>query len=94
MKYHRHSSHTSPSVGKHKHRLFLKPHAIRLLLIGYILILLSLCDFAARLSTGGAVEPILYIEPYMGSVSSATILLWSAAIGLDWLERVYSDGNT
>ncbi|MBQ9152108.1 MAG: hypothetical protein IJX72_07640 [Clostridia bacterium] len=86
MKHTRHSS-SRKSIGGKRSPPRLYPHASRLLLAGYILILLSLCDFAARLSAGTSVEPLLYIEPYMRSVSSATILLWGAAIGLDWLER-------
>ncbi len=65
----------------------LMPHAFRLLLVGHILILLSLCDFAARLSAGGSVEVFLYIGEYMHSVAAAWVMLWGAGLGLDLWER-------
>ena len=79
-----------PSIPKKPRLLYLHPHAQKLLLAGYILILLSLCDFAARLSSGNSLEPLLYIESYMGSVSSATILLWCGTLGMDWLEYTHT----
>lgn len=58
-----------------------------LLLWGHFLILLALCEFAARLATGSA-EHLLYLETFMGSVSSAAVLLWGAGLGLDYLDCV------
>lgn len=64
-----------------------KPHAYRLLLGGHILILLALCDFAARLHAGVVIEPRLYIGEFMRSVAAAFVLLWGAGLGLDFWER-------
>ena len=57
---------------------------LRLLLTGHILILLALCDFAARLHAGCAVEPLLYLNEFIRSVSVAYVLLWGAGLGLDY----------
>lgn len=65
----------------------LRPHAFRLLLGGHILILLALCDFAARLHAGVASEPLLYMGEFMRSVAIAFVLLWGAGLGLDIWER-------
>ena len=56
----------------------------RLLLGGHILILLSLCDFTARL-VGHSVEHFLYTEHFIHSLSVALVLLWGAALGVDYL---------
>lgn len=95
MKYTRdtHDRRKPPSKGFGREKWGPRPWAARLLLTGYILILLSLCDFAARLYAGTSWEALLYIETYMGSVSAATVILWAAALGLDWLERT-QDGHT
>jgi hypothetical protein len=72
---------------KHLFPLRLMPHAFRLMLAGHILILLSLCDFAARLSAGGSVEVLLYIREYIHSAAAAWVMLWGAGLGLDLWER-------
>ena len=56
-----------------------------LLLWGHFLILLALCEYAARLAAGST-EHLLYLEHFTGSVSSATVLLWGAGLGLDYLD--------
>ena len=66
------------------------PHAARLLLIGQPLILLGLCDFAARLYHGariGEVGTMLRIEDAGSSIGAAIALLWGAALWLDYMER-------
>ena len=66
------------------------PHAARLLLIGQPLILLALCDFAARLYHGaqlGEVGTMLQIEDAGGSIGAAMAILWGAALWLDYMER-------
>ena len=68
-----------------KGRAGLSP-AGRLLLAGHMLILLSLCDFAARMHTDPT-EPLLYLETFTESVSLTVILLWAASLGLDLLDR-------
>lgn len=59
------------------------PIPARLLRAGHILILLALCDFAARLH-GGAPETRLYIGEFMRSVSISYALLWGAGLGMDY----------
>ena len=44
-----------------------------LLLWGHFLILLALCEYAARLATGST-EHLLYLETFLGSISSAAVL--------------------
>jgi hypothetical protein len=66
------------------------PHAARLLLVGQPLILLGLCDFAARLYHGaqiGEVGTMLRIEDAGSSIGAAMALLWGAALWLDYMER-------
>ena len=72
----------------------LRPCASALLLVGYILMVLSLCDFAARLYEGISPDPALYIADFAHSVSSATAVLWASALGLDWMERKYGGGKS
>ena len=62
------------------------PYASRLLIAGHILILVALCDFAARLHAGNP-DAILYIEDFASSVSLGGIILWGFGILLDSLER-------
>ena len=64
-----------------------KPHALGLLWAGHTLILLALCDFAARLHAGISAAHVLYIEDFMRSVSVASVLLWGAGLGLEYWER-------
>ncbi len=71
-----------------KHRLRfsrISSPAGKLLLCGHFLILLPLCEYAARLAAGSA-EHLLYLEAFIGSISSAAILLWGAGLGLDYLD--------
>jgi hypothetical protein len=58
--------------------------ALGLLLIGHVIIVLALCDFAARLHAGVTVEPLLYIGDFMRSVAVSYVLLWGAGLGLDY----------
>lgn len=62
--------------------------AMRLLIAGHILIVLALCDFAARLHGGTSVETLLYIDEFIRSVALSFVLLWGAGLGLDyWSQR-------
>lgn len=61
-----------------------------LLLFGHVIILLALCDFAARLHGGIGVEPRLYIGEFMRSVSLAYAILWGAGLGMDYWGKVSS----
>ena len=65
----------------------LRPLSLKLLLAGHILIVIALCDFAARLHAGLSVEPLLYISEFMRSVSVSVILLWGVGLGLDFWGR-------
>ncbi len=59
----------------------------RFLLAGQIMTVLSLCHFAAMLCGEGRAEALLYIDAYAGSLSSALVILWGTALGMDLLER-------
>ena len=63
------------------------PFSHRFLLVGHILILLSLCDFAARLHAGVSADPVLYIGEYFRSVSVSIVLVWAAGLGFDLWEK-------
>ena len=67
--------------------LSLAPLALRLLLAGHFLIVLALCDFAARLHAGCTVEPLLYIDEFIRSIAVSYVLLWGAGLGLDYLQK-------
>ena len=85
MKHHlhpRHLRHTPPPCS-----LRLGRRALRFLQAGHGVILLALCDFAARLH-GGEPEALLYIGEFIRSASVAFVLLWGAGLGLDlWDKR-------
>ena len=66
--------------------LRVRSRAAKLLLAGHLLILFALWDFALRLAHCST-EHILYAEHFLGSVSSALVLLWLAGLGLAYLER-------
>jgi len=73
------------------------PHAARLLMIGQPLILLGLCDFAARLYHGaqmGEVGTMLRIEDAGSSIGAAMAILWGAALWLDYMERTMKREKT
>lgn len=65
----------------------------RLLVIGHILILAALCDFAARFAAHSP-EHLLYLEPFVRSVSSATVLLWGASLAWEWTENHRNAANS
>lgn len=76
---------------KPRHKPFgFSPHAARLLLVGQPLILLALCDFAARLYHGtqlGEIGTMLRLEDAGRHIGAAMALLWGAALWLDYMER-------
>lgn len=73
-----------------------RPLAARLLIAGEICILSFICLFAAvysdRVAAGG-VGVMLALEDFWGSLSSALILLWGTALGLDYGDRKYSQNT-
>ena len=73
-----------------KPKISLGSPALRLLLTGHILIVLALCDFAARLHAGCAVEPRLYVGEFMRSVAVSYVILWGAGLGMDYWEKAQS----
>ena len=68
------------------------PHAARLLILGHILILVALGEFASRLH-GGSLEAWLYIEDFFTSAVGGWVILWGAGILLDYLERTSPSQN-
>ena len=68
----------------HIHFSHISAPAEKLLLGGHFLLLLALCDYAARIHAGSPAH-LLYLETFMSSLSSAVVLLWSAGLGLDYL---------
>ncbi len=78
--------HTTQSVP----RWGLYPVAARLVIIGQILMLLAICDFAARLNMAelaGAQGALLRLSDIGGTLSASASLLWASALGLDYWER-------
>ena len=73
---------SAPSLGFY-------PHAARFLIVGHILILVALCEFAARMY-GGSREALCYLEDFLTSAMGAWVIMWGAGILLDYLERCYS----
>ena len=67
--------------------LRLGARSLRFLMVGHTLILLALCDFAARLHAGVTIEPLLYTEEFLRSVAVSFPLLWGAGLGLDYWEK-------
>ena len=67
-------------------RLFseLCPFSSALLILGHILILASLCEFAARLHGGASGEPLFYMEDFLRSVSAAGVLTWGISLLADY----------
>ena len=70
-----------------KSKFPLTSRAGRFLLAGEILLVLSLCHFAAMLTGEGRAEALLYIDAYGDALSAALVILWGTALGLDLLER-------
>lgn len=86
MKYNRDTTHACRRPSGHQlHFSRIRSPSVKLLLSGHFLMLLALCDYAPRLAAG-SVEHLLYLEAFIGSISSALILLWSAGLGLDYLD--------
>ena len=67
------------------------PYATALLLLGHILILVALCEFAARLHAGVSSEPLLYMEDFMRSVSVAGVLTWGISLLADYAVKREGD---
>ena len=59
----------------------------RFLMVGHTLILLALCDFAARLHAGISPEPLLYMEEFLRSVAVSFPLLWGFGLFFDYWEK-------
>ena len=67
------------------------PYATALLLLGHILMLVALCEFAARLHAGVSSEPLLYMEDFMRSVSVAGVLTWGISLLADYAVKWEGD---
>ena len=83
--------HPTPSKQQKRPLLLLSRRAGRFLLTGQILTVLSLCHFAAMLGGDGRAEALLYIDAYADALSSALVLLWGTALGMDLWERSEQD---
>ena len=71
-----------------KHPFSLGTPALRLLLGGHVLIVVALCDFAARLHGGASLEVLLYIGEFIRSVAISYVILWGAGLGLDYWDSI------
>ncbi len=72
-------------------RIGLSTMAARLCIFGEILILLALCDFAARLNVAelaGSTGAILRLSDIGSTLSASFVLLCFATLGLDYMERM------
>ncbi len=79
--------HSSPDT---THPCGLYPSAVRLLILGEILILLALCDFAARLnvaSLAGSAGALHRLSDIGSSLSASLVILVASVLGLDYMER-------
>lgn len=65
----------------------LRPCAGRLLAAGHMGVLLCLCVLHILLDSPLRGEALLYADAYAGSVGGYYVVLWGAALGVDWLER-------
>lgn len=78
------------STPKHPEKWGFRPYASALLIIGHLLILLALCDFAVRLDVSaltGEVGAILLYDEIGGTLSASGVILWGSALGIDYMER-------
>ncbi len=81
---------TAPTRARQSEKWGLCPFAARLLIAGEILILLALCDFAARLNVAdlsGSAGAIHRLSDIGGSLSASIVILVAATLGLDYMER-------
>ncbi len=86
--------HRHTSDGRRRARRGLCPVASRLLIAGEILLLLAVCDFAARLNIAalaGSEGALLRLSDFGGAFSSAAVILCASALGLDRYERGSDD---
>ena len=73
--------------GRTPSALRLGSRALGFLMVGHTLILLALCDFAARLHAGVTIEPLLYMEEFLRSVAVSFPLLWGFGLFFDYWEK-------
>lgn len=73
--------------GRTPSALRLGSRALGFLMVGHTLILLALCDFAARLHAGVTIEPLLYMEEFLRSVAVSFPLLWGFGLYFDYWEK-------
>ena len=67
------------------------PFAARLVIIGEILMLLAVFDFAARLNVArleGSTGALLRLSEFGGAMSASAVLLCAFALGIDYWERM------
>lgn len=62
-------------------------YAKRLLAAGHMGVLLCLCILRILLDSPMRSEALLYADAYAGSVGGFIVVLWSVALGVDWMER-------
>ena len=75
---------------KHSRRIGFSRYASRLLLVGQPLLLIALCDYAARLyaaTQAGEVGFYLRLGDAAEEIFAAAIILWGGALLLDYMEK-------
>ena len=83
--------HIRKSVSRGREPCGLYPLAARLVIIGEILMLAAVFDFAARLNIAhlaGSQGALLRLSDFGGSMSASAVILWGFALFFDYLERV------
>ncbi len=66
------------------------PHAAHLAIVGEVLMLLAVFDFAARVNVAylsGSEGVFLRLSDFGGSLSASAVILWAFVLGLDYWER-------
>lgn len=82
--------HRRRSAARGREPCGLCPIAARLVIIGEILMLAAVFDFAARLNIAylaGSQGALLRLSDFGGSLSASAVILWAFALGIDWWER-------
>lgn len=69
---------------------FPAPCAARLLLGGHMLLLAALCGLVIALDVttpSAALRALDTLEAAGGTLGASAVILWGAALGMDWMER-------
>ena len=72
-----------------KRQTRLHSHAVRLLAVGHMGILFCLCLLWILWDSPLRGEVLLYAHAYGRALGVFWIVLWGAALSIDWLERFY-----